>query len=147
MKLDDVQSIEKKVEELVERLLRGTSYVLVDVSFKGIGGRRKLEIAIDKPGGITLKECEKLSGEISLALDAEDFLPGPYILEVGSPGLDRVIKTPRELSWARGKKVRVFWKEGETKGVLLDFDEDFIILNNGEKIKRTDVLKIKIDEV
>ncbi|MGB9824769.1 MAG: ribosome maturation factor RimP [Candidatus Hydrothermia bacterium] len=147
MNIDDLKSIEKRVEDLVERLLRGTPYVLVDVSFKGIGGRRKLEIAVDKPGGITLEECEKLSGEISLALDAEDFVPGPYILEVGSPGLDRVIKTQRELSWAKGKKVRIFLKEGEIKGVLLDFDEEFIILSSGGKIKRNDVLKIKIDEV
>ncbi|MEO0230271.1 MAG: hypothetical protein ABIL77_01800 [candidate division WOR-3 bacterium] len=144
---EQLREVEKKVENIVEKLLRGTSYILVDVAFKGIGGRRKLEIAIDKPGGITLDECEKLSYEISLALDAEDFVPGPYILEVGSPGLDRVLKTDRELMWAKGKKVKIYTKSGELGGVLDNFDKESITLVSGEKIKRSDITKIKIDEV
>jgi len=147
MNPENVKDIEKRVEELVNRVIKGTDYVLVDVSLKGLGGRKKLEIALDRPGGITLDECEKLSNEISLLLDSEDLIEGPYILEVGSPGLDRVIKTERELTWAKGKKVKVFMKDKEVLGVLKDFDNEWIFLENGEKLNRQDILKIKVNEV
>jgi len=147
MKEEDVKKIEEKVTNIVEKLIKNTNYILVDVSFKGIGGRKKLEIALDKPGGITLDDCEKISNEISLMLDAEDFITGPYILEVTSPGLDRVLKTDRELRWGKGKKVIVYTDSGEYKGILKDFDEDTLFIEPEMKISRKDVKKVKLNEV
>ena len=44
---------------------------------------------IDKPEGIGLEDCEIVNRQISMLLDVEDPLPGNYVLEVSSPGLDR----------------------------------------------------------
>ena len=107
--MEEKEYIEKKVEELISELLDLSGLILVDVEFKGIGGRKILQIAIDRVnGGVTLDDCERVSRELSLLLDVEDFVPGPYVLEVTSPGLDRVLKKDREIRWAIGKKIIVY---------------------------------------
>lgn len=146
--MEEKEYIEKKVEKLISELLELSGLILVDVEFKGIGGRKILQIAIDrKEGGVTLDDCERVSRELSLLLDAEDFVPGPYILEVTSPGLDRVLKKDREIKWARGKRVIVYTLEGEIKGKLRDMDDKFLVLEDGKKIEREKIQKIKLNEV
>ena len=66
-----------------------------------------LRVFIDKPGGIGLEDCEKLSGRLEKILDERDIIPGAYILEVSSPGLDRVLKTERDFEREMGKVVDV----------------------------------------
>lgn len=147
MNFEEFKNVEEKIFNIVQRLVEGSDFVLVDVSIKGLGGRKRVEIAIDKEGGITLSECEKISNEISLLLDAEDVIRGPYILEVGSPGLDRILRTDRELSWARGKKVIIYTGEKQYSGILKGFDEKHIYIDSGEILPRVEIKKIKLNEV
>ena len=146
--MEEKEYIEKKVEELISELLDLSGLILVDIEFKGIGGRKILQIAIDRVnGGVTLDDCERVSRELSLLLDAEDFVPGPYVLEVTSPGLDRVLKKDREIRWAIGKKIIVYTAEGEIKGKLKNLDEKFLVMEDGKKIDREKIQKIKLNEV
>lgn len=143
----DNEEIERKVEEILQPILERRGYVLVDVEFKGAGRRQLLRVFIDRrEGGISVNECASVSEELSLILDVEDFISGPYILEVSSPGLDRVLKKDREINWAIGKKVRVVTLEGELKGRLIDNLEDRIIIDDIE-IEKDKILKIQLDEV
>ncbi len=143
----DNEEIERKVEEILQPILERRGYVLVDVEFKGAGRRQLLRVFIDRrEGGISVNECASVSEELSLVLDVEDFISGPYILEVSSPGLDRVLKKDREINWAIGKKVRVVTLEGELKGRLIDNLEDRIIIDDIE-IEKDKILKIQLDEV
>ena len=50
---------------------------------------RLLRVYVDRDGGPTLDDCEALSRQLSALLDVEDLIPGPYRLEVSSPGLER----------------------------------------------------------
>ena len=141
------KEIEKRIEFLLEPLLKANELVLVDIEVKGIGGRGMVRIYIDKEGGVTVRDCENLSRELSVLLDAEDFIPGPYILEVSSPGLERVIKKDRELRWAIGKEVQVFLRSGSVTGKLMNFDENLIKISSGDReqeIPRSEITKIKL---
>ncbi len=143
----DNEEIERRVEEVLTPILDRKGYVLVDIEFKGAGRRQILRVFIDRrEGGISVYECARVSEELSLVLDVEDFISGPYILEVSSPGLDRVLKKDREINWAIGKKVRVVTLEGEFRGRLIDNLEDRIILDNIE-IEKDKILKIQLNEV
>ncbi len=143
----DNEEIERRVEEVLTPILDRKGYVLVDIEFKGAGRRQFLRVFIDRrEGGISVYECARVSEELSLVLDVEDFISGPYILEVSSPGLDRVLKKDREINWAIGKKVRVVTLEGEFRGRLIDNLEDRIILDNIE-IEKDKILKIQLNEV
>jgi ribosome maturation factor RimP len=58
-------------------------------------------------GGVTLEDCAEVSKDASAVLDAEDFIPQHYMLEVSSPGLDRKLRTPAEFERFAGKTVKV----------------------------------------
>jgi ribosome maturation factor RimP len=142
--------IEKRVEFLLMPLLEMRGMVLVDIEVKGIGNRGLVRIYVDREGGVTIDDCADLSRELSVLLDAEDFIPGPYVLEVSSPGLGRVLKKDRELRWARGKDIIAYAKGGiELRGKLIDFtDETLSISIEGKtvEVRRDEVTKIKLED-
>jgi len=147
---EELEKIEKKIEEILAPLLEERRMVLVDLELKRAGRRYVLRIFVDKEGGISVNDCADLSEELSYILDVEDPVPGPYILEVSSPGLDRVLKKERELKWARGKKVRILTESGEEKGRLEDVQEETLTLDkDGKEVKvnRKDIKKIQLDEI
>ena len=60
---------------------------------------------IDKPGGVTLQDCQAASRQLGVELDVEDLIPEHYTLEVSSPGLDRPLRTEAEFLRFLGKLV------------------------------------------
>lgn len=76
----------EKIKKLVERVLEGTSIFLVDIEIKGSDRLSLLRIYIDKPGGVTVDDCAKVSRELSDILDIENIISHKYTLEVSSPG-------------------------------------------------------------
>ncbi|MCS7244623.1 MAG: ribosome maturation factor RimP [candidate division WOR-3 bacterium] len=139
--------VELEVEKAIKPIIDAYGYVLVDIEYKG-GKYGILKIFVDRlDGGITIKEIEKLSREISLILDAENIIEERYVLEVSSPGLDRELNKDRELRWAVSKKVKLFLKNGATFGGRLEqFNENEVVVS-GKVYKRSEISKIKLDEV
>lgn len=103
--------IEDRIIELASPVAEGFGLELVDVAFTSEFGRRILRICIDKPGGVTVEDCEKMSRELSTVLDVEDPIPQNYNLEVSSPGLDRPLKTEKDFVRFTGKRARIRAKE------------------------------------
>ena len=62
---------------------------IYDVEYVKEGSDWYLRAYIDKEGGVTIEDCEKVSRDLSDKLDEADFIKDPYILEVSSPGLGR----------------------------------------------------------
>lgn len=73
-------------------LIEQHQFELVDVEYVKEGGNWYLRAYIDKPGGITVDDCELVSRALSDLLDEHDFIEDAYILEVSSPGLGRPLK-------------------------------------------------------
>lgn len=149
MKTFEKEEIEREIEKIVEPFLREEGYVLVDINWKGRGRRGKIEIFVDSPTGITSKDTKRLAEEISELLYIKS-LPLDYILEVSSPGLDRILKKKREFEWARGKVIRVVYGEGrEEKGMLVDVNDEKITLEVENKlfeISFSDIKKAQLTE-
>ena len=79
------EELTKLLEPAVEQL----GYELSDLEVK-VGGRHGvIRLFIDKADGVGLEDCETVSRQVSALLDVEDPVPGHYVLEVSSPGLDR----------------------------------------------------------
>ncbi len=146
----DKEEIEALVERLLDPIVKSRGITLVDVELSGLGGRKVLKVFIDKPGGVTISDCQKISGELSVVLDDVDPIPGSYDLEVSSPGLDRVLKKERELRWAVGKKVRIITLKGERRGVLSKVTDELIEIDRTGDVQsfaRDEILKIQLDEI
>lgn len=88
-------------------VVEGAGYELVDLRILAEGGRTILRLMADRPGGITLDECARLSREVSPHLDVADVVPYAYNLEVSSPGLRRPLKKAADFVRFAGEKVEV----------------------------------------
>lgn len=80
--------VDPRIREIAERVTAREDLELVQVEMTG-GRSPILRVYIDKPGGVTIDDCSRVSERISLILDVEDPIPGQFTLEVASPGLDR----------------------------------------------------------
>ena len=96
-----------RVGEIARPILDSMGLELVEVEYSGHGGRGRVRLFIDKAGGVTLEDCEQASRSVSVALDVEDPIHVPYVLEVSSPGLDRPLKRRQDFDRARGQKIKV----------------------------------------
>jgi ribosome maturation factor RimP len=105
------QAIEK-VTEATETIVKSFGFELVEVRF-GQNGRQKLiEVTIYNPcGAVGLEDCEKVSREVDAKLDemadVVAFFHGPFVLDVASPGIDRVLKSEREFKIFCGRRIEV----------------------------------------
>src|ERR1700719_2634151 len=102
----------ERIREAAERVAHSLGLELVDVEWK-VGRDRFLRVYIDKPEGVSHKDCEAVSNQLSVLLDVEDLIPGQqhYILEVSSPGLDRKLTKPAEFERFRGRLARISTSE------------------------------------
>ncbi len=120
----------KLLEPTVERL----GYELADLEVR-LGGKGGLvRVFIDKPEGIDLDDCEKVSLAVSALLDVEDPVPGNYNLEVSSPGLDRKLTKVEHFQRFEGETVKVqmrFPIEGRRRfrGTLVSSDDENIVVD------------------
>ena len=145
------ENIEQQVEKIVLELLEGQSEIeMVDVEY--VKERDwYLRVFIDKEGGIEIDDCQALSEKLEERLDAEDFITDSYILEVSSPGIDRVLRKQRDFQREQGKKVDVSLYaplEGSTEkeftGVLTGSDEASITLDGELQLSLEKVAQIRL---
>jgi ribosome maturation factor RimP len=97
-------------QDLVARLARlaeGEGLELVAVETAGTARQPVLRLVLDKPGGVTLAECELVARQASVILDTDDPFPGRYSLEVSSPGLDRKLYDEKDYTRFAGETVKV----------------------------------------
>lgn len=136
------ESYEKKAEALILPIIAKNNYELVDVEFVREGSNWFLRAYVDKEGGFSVNDCEKVSREFSDLLDKEDFIEESYILEISSPGLGRPLKKDKDFERSLGEEVEVkLYKalEGqkEFSGTLEAYDADTVTLGFEGNTKTT----------
>jgi len=154
-KMSRRETYEKKAEELLTPIVDSKSFELVDVEYVKEGGTWYLRGYIDKPGGITVNDCEAVSREFSEKLDEKDFIDDSYIMEISSPGLDRPLKKEKDYQRSLGRLIEVrtyrpIDKRKEFRGVLKAYDEDTVTIEeDGSDItfqkKDTALVRLAID--
>jgi ribosome maturation factor RimP len=99
---------DKELRELIERELDALGYELVDVEAFFSGRRKALRIFIDRPeAGVNIDDCIRVTKALGLVLDATETIPGPYNLEISSPGFSRPLTKPAHFARFRGERSRV----------------------------------------
>jgi len=95
------------LEALVAPVVEAAGLDLVDVELRREGKRRVLRVTVDREGGLDLDTIAEVSERVSRRLDVEGFDPGPYALEVSSPGVERPLRGPADFGRHVGQEVRV----------------------------------------
>jgi ribosome maturation factor RimP len=105
------QAVDKeRLFELLEPAVAAMGFELADLDAH-LGRRGLLRLFIDRQGGVTLDDCQRVSEQIGAFLDVEDPLPGSYVLEVSSPGFDRRLRTAAHFERFSGENARVELKD------------------------------------
>lgn len=97
-------------DELVRRLtalLSEEVFDLWDLELVPQSGRTVVRIQVDRPNGVTLDDCAYWNRKIGRYLDAENLMPGSYVLEVGSPGIERGLSRPEHFARFVGSQVEL----------------------------------------
>jgi ribosome maturation factor RimP len=110
-------SVASKLKGLAEKSAAEHGVELVHLELAGTKRNQVVRIFIDKPGGVTVEDCSNVSRSVEAVMDGDDFMPGPYVLEVSSPGLDRELYSLADFRRFAGSnaKARVKDADGKTK--------------------------------
>ncbi len=138
----DRKMYEQRTERLLQPLVDAEGFELVDVEYVREAGNWYLRAYIDKPGGITIDDCEVISRALSDLLDEEDFIDDSYILEVSSPGLGRPLKKDKDYERAMGERIelRLYRPVDGVKeftGVLKEYDGEQVTIVPDDGTERT----------
>jgi ribosome maturation factor RimP len=100
-------SIEERVRQIADRVAIDHGVELVHAEVAGPDGKPIVRIFIDKPGGVTHKDCSEVSQYLGTLLDVEDFIHAAYTLEVSSPGLERGLYKRKDFERFAGSRVKL----------------------------------------
>lgn len=136
------EEYEQKTETLLEPIITRLGFELVDVEYVKEGGQWYLRAYIDKPGGITVDDCEAVSREFSDILDEKDYIEDSYIFEVSSPGLGRPLKKEKDFKRSLGEEVeirtyRAIDRQKEFVGLLKAYDDSTVTITYEDDTEQT----------
>ena len=147
------EQYEQQTEALLLPIVEGNGFELVDVEYVKEGGNWYLRAYIDKPGGITVDDCEVVSRAYSDILDEKDYIEDAYIFEVSSPGLGRPLKKEKDFARSIGKEVeirtyRAIDKQKEFVGILKEYDAGTVTIEYEDEetqiFQRGDIALIRL---
>ena len=136
----DTQALAQRFTEVLADL----GLECLGVEFTPSHGQSTLRVYLDLPGKsggaddgerreVGIDDCESASRELSALLDVEDPIPGHYVLEVSSPGIDRPLFTVAQFAKVNGQEVKLLLKsplEGRRRlrGKLVSVEGEHIVL-------------------
>ncbi len=145
--------ITARFRSLAEPILADLSLEFVDAEFRRETHGWVLRLYMDKPGGVTLDDCQRVSEELGDHLDVEDFVGHPYHLEVSSPGWDRPLTRDQDFVRFLGQEARVSTREDlqgrhNFRGRLAGLQDGAVLLDlpDGQRvaIPREIILRAKL---
>ncbi len=146
-----METAREKIHGLAEQVAEEEGLELVSVGILGSGKRTVLKVVVDKEGGVTVGDCERMSRSLEALLDVEDPIRRSYLLEVSSPGLDRPLVTQRDFERNIGKLARIVTAENIDNstffiGRILDVGDTWIRLSL-DKTGRGKDMFIPLDKI
>ena len=133
-------TLRERLIALIEPLIGRLGYELVDLEHSAGRGSAVVRLYIDRPAGVGIEDCERVSREVSALLDVEDPIPTAYTLEVSSPGFERTLRTRAHFERFVGSRVFVELaapRAGRRRftGTLLGVDaEGFSLEVDGQRV-------------
>ena len=102
-----MSKITEKVEALAKPVVEEAGCELWDVEYVREAGSWYLRVFIDKEGGVSIEDCERISRKLDPILDENDPIPDSYVFEVGSAGAERELKRPSDFERYMGSEIEV----------------------------------------
>jgi ribosome maturation factor RimP len=134
------RDIEDRVRALLEETLELEGFDLVAVVHTTADGQRTLRVHIDKPGGVTVGDCTRVTRMVSPVMDVEDPIVGAYRLEVSSPGIDRPLQRLSDFERFAGTRAVLRLEPGagprKLRGVLRGVEDGDVLVERTDHVRR-----------
>ncbi len=145
------EALNLRVQEVAAPILQSHGLELVEAVCVGQGPRTVIRVFIDKPGGISLTDCEQAHRSLSPALDVIDPFPHAYMLEISSPGLDRPLRSVQDYRRLIGQAITLKLRQPiqtqwRLEGTVLDVDDRAVTLSVPQK-KTVETMRIEFDHI
>lgn len=155
-KKNQAEFVEKEAAEKIAPIVERYGYDLWDIVFEKEGAMWYLKVLFDKPdGGIDDTECEEITAPINEAVDGLSCIDLIDVLEVGSPGLGRELRTPAHLVKMTGQPIKIMLRDENGKdiyisGTLTAYSEEKDTLtvdctDGGKELLRSRCRRITLD--
>ena len=137
------------VLELAERAASTHGVEVLELKLRGHGRGRVLSVILDADDPVEADVVERVSKDLSRALDQADPLEGSYTLEVTTPGLGRPLESARDFRRQRGHEVSIVRAGAASplRGVVQDADDQAVTLDiDGSEVQvpLSDVVRGKV---
>jgi ribosome maturation factor RimP len=148
-----VTTLPPRVQELAERVAEAHGVELLELDLRRQGRSRVLSVVLDSEEGVDADVVERVTKGLSLEFDEVDPLPGSYILEVTTPGLDRPLRTGRDFRRQRGHEVEILREASgeqqrrQLRGTVVAADDQEVTLEAGGsqvRVPLSDVVRGKV---
>ncbi|MBN1380724.1 MAG: ribosome maturation factor RimP [Deltaproteobacteria bacterium] len=153
-----MESYREEIRRLAEPVVESEGMDLIYVECFRMKLRWLVRLYLDKDGGVTIDDCAEISNQLGDILDVHDIPPGPYTLEVSSPGFNRPIERDKDFIKFKGRDINVKVKEKlegvrNFRGILIDLldekgDKILLVSVSGKsyRIPRELVTKAHLEE-
>lgn len=139
-----MMNLDQQIRDWLEGEIKNRSFFLVDLEIKSGFKRMEIAVFLDSMEGIQIEECAEISRKLSNWLEEGDLVVDAYNLEVSSPGIDAPINQDWQFEKNKGRRIKVWMKEGENmEGVLEKKEGNQVFLFKEKKHKHL----VKIDKV
>lgn len=133
-----MSKITDRVFALAKPVVENEGCSLWDVEYVREAGSWYLRVYIDKEGGVSIDDCERISRALDPLLDEADPIPDSYVFEVGSAGAERELKRPSDFEQFMGSQVEVKLyqpKDGRKAfvGALAAYDNGRVTITSGKE--------------
>ena len=127
--------MKNEIAELIKPTILSMGYELWGLNVGQQNNSLKFTLYIDSVNGINIDDCEKVSNQVTHLLDSEEVCGSEYVLEVSSPGFDRILITKEHFDRYLKEKVKVKLKwlvnnRKNIKGVIKEVTDDCVIIND-----------------
>ncbi len=131
------------MKKIIENIVKDNGCELYDIEITEENGHKYYRIYIQKEGGVSLNDCEKINHLISPIFDIEEPIKDRYFLEVSSPGLERKLTKKEHFEKSIGENVKITLEDGtKIKGELKSVKDNKIEVNDKE-VDFNDIKKAK----
>lgn len=129
--MDSLELIQT-VRDLLEPTVGRAGFDLVAVEWTGTRRGQTLRLSIERPEGVSADDCAQITARVSPLLDEADPIPGRYVLEVSSPGIERPVQRREDFARFQGYTIKIRLIEGPPRrryqGVLGPLDGEDVVL-------------------
>ena len=127
-----------RLEPELEQALESFGCELVQARLGGWPGSRTLTLLIDKPGGVTVGDCQYMADRLSVLLDTTEPIRGSYTLMISSPGVNRPLTREKHFERFAGEQVLIRWSDPESgtrrcQGVLTGIQDGVVHIQESDE--------------